>query len=221
MKKAIGIALVVVAIGIAAYIVGCLALVWFVTPPGDCAPCSEAEVETPPYVVRVIADYGTHLDVGSGVLVRGDLILTAHHNIRAVRGGTKLSVQFSDGILREARVVRRDATQDLALLKIKTVLYQVARPALVEPEIGECVSICGFKKGKTYTVVTGKVVGRRSPTQNSEDTLFVIDGKSFAGMSGGPVLNSEGDVVGTLFGTKDYSNCTGLKTIKQFLTRPY
>jgi hypothetical protein len=79
------------------------------------------------------------------------------------------------------------------------------------------VVICGFPKAGDYDEVRGRVVGFASPTRNSEDTLFTVSERAESGMSGGPVFNMNGDLVGVLFGSLRYANCTGLDAIKAFL----
>ena len=79
------------------------------------------------------------------------------------------------------------------------------------------VVICGFPKGNDYDEVRGRVVAFRSPTMDGEDTLFIVSNRAVSGMSGGPVLNMGGEVVGVLFGSLRFANCTGLDAIKAFL----
>lgn len=174
--------------------------------------------DQPQSVVRVHCEHpngnGEH---GSGVLIRSDLVLTAQHVVRD-RGNTgEVTVEFKSGLKRVAEVIKEDKTLDVALLQFDSVFYIPARPADKAAVKQQPVTICGFPKNAEYAEKAGRVVGFRSPTKTSEPTLFVVSNRCESGMSGGPVFDAEGRVVGTLFGTLRFANCTGLDAIKEFI----
>lgn len=169
-------------------------------------------------VVRVDAEHTNgNGDKGSGVLIRSDLVLTAHHVIRDAKSDTKVIVTFKGGLKREAEILKTSKKWDLALLQFDSVLYTPARPAKHAAIKQQVVTVCGFPGGNDYEEVIGRVVGFRSPDRTSEPNLFVVNNRCESGMSGGPVFNDGGDVVGTLFGTLRFANCTGLDAIKEFI----
>jgi S1-C subfamily serine protease len=179
--------------------------------------CYAGDGEQPACCVRVDVLGSRGGEHGTGTLVRPDLVLTAHHVIRDSRPGDRIRVTFRDGFERDASVVKVDRTQDLAALAIEPVIYPAARPAKRSVIKDQDVVICGFPKAGDYDEVRGRVVGFASPTRNSEDTLFTVSERAESGMSGGPVFNMNGDLVGVLFGSLRYANCTGLDAIKAFL----
>lgn len=169
-------------------------------------------------VVRVDVDHKNgNTDKGSGVLIRSDLVLTAHHVVRDRRNDSTVVVRFKGGIRREAKVLRESKKWDIALLQFDSVLFTPARPAERSVIKQQTVTICGFPGGGDYAEAIGRVVGFRSPDRTSDPDLFVVNQKCESGMSGGPVFNESGEVVGTLFGTLRFANCTGLDIIKEFL----
>lgn len=186
-----------------------------------------SSAEQPQSVVRVHAEHNDaqgNTEHGSGVLIRADLVLTAHHVVRDILGrdgavvpGAKVKIEFVDGLTREASVVKFSKEWDLALLQFDSVFFIPAKPAN-KPAIKEqTVTICGFPGNKEYTERVGRIVGFRSPTRTSEPYLFVVNNRCESGMSGGPVFNESGEVVGTLFGTLRFANCTGLEAIQEFI----
>lgn len=167
----------------------------------------------PQCVVRVKAERSNESDLGTGVLISSDLVLTAHH---VVRQGGKVTVEFKSGLTREAKVVKTSNLWDLALLQFDSVLYipvQLADKAAVKQDV---ITIGGFPGSKEYTERSGRVVGFRSPDRNSDDFIFVVGNRCESGMSGGPAFK-DGKLVGILFGTLRFANCTGLEAIKEFI----
>jgi S1-C subfamily serine protease len=173
--------------------------------------------EQPVNVVKIRVDHGNEADIGSGSLIRGDLVLTNNHVVRDYRAGDTIEVEFKTDLVRTGKIIKVDSKWDLAVIQIKPVLYPVVRPAAKAVIKGQTVNICGFPKGKEYGEKRGRVYNFRSPTSKDPSFLFTVNVKSISGMSGGPVFNDGGELVGVLFGSKVYSNCVGLQAIKQFL----
>jgi len=169
-------------------------------------------------VVRVDVDHTNgNTDKGSGVLIRADLVLTADHVVRDAKSDSKVIITFKSGLKREGEILKTSKKWDLALIQFDSVLFTPARPAKRAAIKTQTVTICGFPGGGDYVEAIGRVVGFRSPDRTSEPHLFVVNHKCESGMSGGPVFNDSGDVVGTLFGSLRFANCTGLDVIKEFL----
>ncbi len=175
------------------------------------------ETEQPINVVRVTTDDGETRSGGSGCLIRGNMILTAEHVVRDFLPGDELSIEFRDGLIRSGSIIKIDPVWDLAAIRIDPVLYPVARPAAKAAIKDQTVNICGFAEGEDYHTIRGRVSGFRSPTRKHPDYWFVINKPGIEGMSGGPVFNDGGEVVGIMFGSRFYAHCTGLEAIKDFL----
>jgi S1-C subfamily serine protease len=172
-------------------------------------------VEKVPFAVKVTVDkLGAR---GSGTLIRGDMVLTSHSIVAKRKNAETITVTFQDGFQRAASIVKTDPILGLALLRIKPVLYPSANPALLGTVKRDTVTIYGFSAGEISAQVIGRVVAFRAIRRNGPREMFLVNNKSLPGMVGGPVLNSSGDMVGILYGSWVYSNCTSLDTIKKFL----
>lgn len=173
-------------------------------------------VERVPFAVKVSVD--KLLARCSGTLIRGDLVLTSYNVIRDRKNGEAITVKFHDGFEREASLVKSDKVLGLVLLRIKPVLYPSAAPALLRATKKDSVTIYGFSVGEISAQVIGEVVAYRAIRRGSPRDTFLVNNKCLPGMVGGPVLNSSGDLVGILYGSWVYSNCTDLLVIKKFLS---
>ena len=177
------------------------------------------KLDQPGFVAKVSSSYGNFTDVGSGVLVREDLVLTCFHVIRDGRkfGRGLVEVEVGAGDIRVAEVIKVDILHDLALLKIPVVLNVPVTPGS-RPVRGDTLRICGFPDGEYYSEVVGKVSGFASVSRIGKVLdVIKVNNVSKGGMSGGPVLNTDGELVGILFGSDDYSNTTGINTIRKFI----
>ena len=211
--------LILAIVAVVLYIAGVFALVWVVTPVGESfsGQVGPRVATQPGFVVKVIVDFPRHQDRGSGALIRNDMILTCYHNIRDRRGSETISIEFLDGFTATASVVKTDSTLDLALLRIKPVLYPCVKAALINPANKDTITICGFPMGGKYAEVMGELVGRRSHKSGGPSEIFLVNNKSISGMSGGPALDANRDLVGVLFGSNVYSNCTDIVAVRKFL----
>ena len=141
---------------------------------------------------------GLPLGIGSGFFVRDNLIATNYHVIEgAARGRAKLVGQFSTYTIEG--VTATDKTNDLALLKV--TVYGINPLPLgnsSDVKIGETVYVAGNPKGLEGTFSDGIISSRRD--QYSKERLQMTAPIS-PGSSGGPVLNSKGEVIGVSFMT--------------------
>lgn len=138
--------------------------------------------------------------MGTGIVVdpRG-YVVTNHH---VIDGVNLIRVRLADGLSTDARVVARDAENDLALLKI-----DVKKPLPVMPigtakdlMVGETVVAIGNAYGYDHTVTVGVVSAtRRDVKLNKEISyrdLIQTDASINPGNSGGPLLNIRGELIG-------------------------
>lgn len=169
------------------------------------------------FVVRVTVKDRVTLR-GTGTLVRNDLVLTSYALVKDGTRSQEITVKFLDGFTRKARIVKKDQLLGLVLLKIKPVLYPVSCPAQLRAQKRDVVTICGLPISGQYAEVTGKVVAYRTIRRENDRELFLVNNKSIVGMPGGPVVNQAGDIVGVLYGSWVYSNCTDLLAVKKFLS---
>lgn len=139
---------------------------------------------------------GSRGGAGSGALWRDDIVITNNH----VATGDVAVVSFPDGRERQAHVVARDPSVDLAALRIE--------PAGIEPlaagdsdrlKVGQLVLAVGNPLGEVRAVTAGIIsaVGgglAGGPIQLSEAVQANITLRP--GNSGGPLADAGGRVVG-------------------------
>jgi S1-C subfamily serine protease len=154
-------------------------------------------------VVQVVATGG------SGWVAAPDLVVT---NAHVVAGSDRVAVR-PEGAWRgyEAEVVSVDPGNDVAVLAVDG-LSLPALPSAV-PEPGEPVAILGYPYGGPLDAEPGRVGGTSQAITgdaygNGPVSRYVtsIRGEANPGNSGGPAVNREGEVVGTVFASAGYGN---------------
>ena len=141
---------------------------------------------------------GVPLGFGSGFFVGDNLIATNYHVIEgAARGSAKLVGQFSTYTIEG--VTATDQTNDLALLKVTVSgIKPLPLGNSSDVKIGETVYVAGNPKGLEGTFSNGIISSRRDPYAKER---LQMTAPISPGSSGGPVLNSKGEVIGVSFMT--------------------
>ncbi len=133
---------------------------------------------------------------GSGVIVQPDgVILTNAHVVGMSR---TVRVGLADGRRVEGRVVGRDASLDVAVVRIEVPNMPVAPIGDSDRlEVGQTAIAIGNPLGLERTVTTGVISAlNRSPRGITLDGLIQTDAAISPGNSGGPLLDSRGRVIG-------------------------
>ena len=141
---------------------------------------------------------GVPLGFGSGFFVGDNLIATNYHVIEgAARGTAKLVGQFSTYTIEG--VTATDKTNDLALLKVTmSGIKPLPLGNSSDVKIGETVYVAGNPQGLEGTFSNGIISSRRDPYTKER---LQMTAPISPGSSGGPVLNSKGEVIGISFMT--------------------
>jgi S1-C subfamily serine protease len=141
---------------------------------------------------------------GSGFLVdRTGGILTNYHVIEGADPVTGVTVQFEDNVIRKAKVVGRDPSNDLALLKVDLGGVS-ARPLVLGEsttvQVGDPTLAIGNPFGLDRTLTSGIVSALarqiQAPNGFSIDNVIQTDAPINPGNSGGPLIDAAGRVIG-------------------------
>jgi len=138
---------------------------------------------------------------GSGfVLDRKGFVLT---NAHVIEGASRVTVQFEDDKLTEAKVVGKDTSTDLAVLKVDPEGLDLKPLELGDSkdvQVGDTTIAIGNPFGLDRTLTTGVVsaLQRRITAPNGFQIENVIqtDAAINPGNSGGPLLDAAGRVIG-------------------------
>ncbi len=149
------------------------------------------------------------ISMGTGFLISADgYVLTNHH---VVEGSDDVKVKLSDRREFTAKVVGSDEQSDVALLKISANSLPFLRTGdskILKP--GQWVVAIGSPFGLDHSVTAGIVsaVQRANPYAGQQYVPFIqTDVAINRGNSGGPLLNTRGEVVG--INSQIFSNSGG------------
>ena len=145
-----------------------------------------------------LSGYQERQSLGSGVIVRNDgYVLTNAHVIGVQTAG--VTVTLADNREYQAEVVGRDASTDIALLKIETEnLPIVPLGDSSSLRIAEWVLAVGnpFQLNQTVTLGIVSAVGRDNLGVARYEDFIQTDAAINPGNSGGALVNSRGELVG-------------------------
>jgi S1-C subfamily serine protease len=138
---------------------------------------------------------------GSGfVLDKDGTILT---NAHVINGARKVTVQFADKQQADAKVLGKDESTDLALLKVDPANLKLVPLALGTSstvQVGDPAVAIGNPFGLERTLTTGVISAVHRPIQAPNgfqiDDAIQTDAPINPGNSGGPLIDATGKVIG-------------------------
>jgi putative serine protease PepD len=144
---------------------------------------------------------------GSGaILDKEGHIVTNNHVVEdsnTGRAAERVEVTLADKTKRQARIVGRDPTTDLAIIKIDpgaSKLTPVPLGASASLRVGQKVLAIGNPYGFDGSLSTGIIssLGRSIEARNGRiiDNIIQTDAAINPGNSGGPLLNRNGEIIG-------------------------
>lgn len=137
--------------------------------------------------------------IGTGVLLKDDLVLTAAHVVEDVDA---ITIKSSEDKNIAAKLIVANEKTDVALLRLEKPIENAVVAKLGDSNklrIGEPVFVVGYPFGLDISLSAGFLSGRISKQGSATETprtLLQTDSAINPGNSGGPLINLNGEVVG-------------------------
>ena len=136
--------------------------------------------------------------LGSGFFIRNDgHILTNYH---IIKGAKIISVMTVEGKSYEAKIIGIDKPSDLAVLKIESKKDKPFKPVIFgnaqEARIGDIVLTFGNPYGLGISVSSGIISAKSRSIGLGGQQYIQTDAAINQGNSGGPMFNTNGEVIG-------------------------
>ncbi len=184
------------------------------------APRSAAPVDDRA-IVRVANTRGSGRSLGSGTLIDNDqqrgLVITCAHLFRD--GAGTIDVTFPTRRAFRAELARLDANADLAALWIAAPGVEPVSLATESPQRGDPLTSCGYGSDGTLACNRGQALGYVSTVGSGAAEVLELSGAVRMGDSGGPVFNTNRQLVAVLFGTNGrVVDATSCGRIRRFLS---
>ncbi|MFF0541721.1 MarP family serine protease [Nocardia thailandica] len=185
-----------------------------VEPPDPSVLASPVAASLQPSVLRIRgqAQSCQRALEGSGFVVAPERVMT---NAHVVAGTNQVSVDTARGAL-DATVVLFDPSKDVAVLSVPGLTAPVVQQAPAAARPGDSAIVLGYPGGGPYTASAARVretLDLTGPTIHRDGTVerevYTVRGQVRAGNSGGPLVDTDGRVLGVVFGAAVTDDDTG------------
>ena len=161
------------------------------------------------------------LSVGTGFAVDDHTLVTAGH---VVTGSRELEISTYDGQTFTATATGTTTVADLAIVKVEQSLTTLGVLADADPTVADAVTIVGYPRGGRLTTMSAVVITTDPADVNPDiGPAFGVTASLEPGMSGAPVVDSAGKVVGVIYGTSEtlpQSFMIPVSTLRSLLSQP-
>jgi S1-C subfamily serine protease len=172
-----------------------------VAPPDQAIASDPDVLRAGSSVVRVLSTAcGLGIE-GSGWAVEPEIVVT---NAHVVAGADDTTVTTQDGAQLDATPIYYEPRLDLALLRVGAALPTL--PISSERREGEDAAVLGYPENGPYSLAPARIGETRATISEDsygngpvERTITALSGDVRSGNSGGPLVDPDGDVVGTVF----------------------
>ena len=134
--------------------------------------------------------------LGAGFVISEDGYVVTNNHV--IEGADEIEVEFINGDIFPARIVGTDANIDIAVLKIDAdkPLEYVAFGNSDVARVGDWVMAMGNPLGQGFSVSAGIISARNRELSGPYDDYIQTDAAINRGNSGGPLFNTDGEVIG-------------------------
>jgi len=134
--------------------------------------------------------------LGSGFIISADGYVVTNNHV--IESADEIEVETFEGEKLKATLIGHDPRTDIALLKVesKDPLPFVSFGNSDAARVGDWVVAIGNPLGQGFSVSAGIVSARNRTLQGSYDDFIQTDAAINRGNSGGPLFNTDGDVIG-------------------------
>jgi S1-C subfamily serine protease len=161
---------------------------------------------------------------GSGVFIDDNVILTAAHCIKNLNF---VSIELSNGEIIDSNDFYIDGKEDIGFIFVDVNELHIPKISLSPIDVGDTVYLVGnpYHREFKFTLIKGILshLDRDIPEMNWKD-LLQTDADGGKGYSGGPLYNSNGDLIGMYVGQcfdggRSISLCESAKSILEAYKR--